>query len=145
MAAVHSKETAMQTAEPVGAGAPRILMYIEHESTAERLATLLSANGIEAHLAYSDKAFDELAVSGVFDAVIVRTALIGKICLKVSLPIINIDRFVYSVIDHDPEVPGSKLLDGEKFVTEVFDLKHMASAGLAPRNSRLPIKSALAA
>lgn len=116
-------QTTRRASTPHFSSPPKVLIYLDNRRTAERLATLLDGHRIQAVIIHTDTAFEELPAADAFDVVVTTTWMIGRISLRLQLPIINVERFVFTVIDSDAETPGSKRFDGEKFVAEVFEAR----------------------
>jgi hypothetical protein len=133
----------MSSVYPYVLSSAKVLVYLEHRPMAERLANLLAASDIEATLVHCAEDFDRMAALIDFDVVVTSTRMIGNVCLKLRLPIVNVEKFVFTVIDEGATTQAAKRFDAQKFVAEIFEARDFQSSrqtfvseGLATQQGR---------
>ena len=109
----------MVPTSPQAPHAIQVLLYIEHRATAARLNALLTQNGMAVTSAHTSMEFNEAAALGFYCAAITNTWLIDEVCVATRLPVINVEKFIYTIVDQGPEARISKRFDARRFLDDV--------------------------
>jgi hypothetical protein len=100
-----------------------VILFIEEEKAATSLNSLLTANGMPVTRVCSGGEFLEAIELRRYDAVITRTYNIGTVCRLTQLPILNVEKFVFTTEQSD----GANLrrrFDHQAFLQNLNSIAH---------------------
>jgi hypothetical protein len=95
------------------------LLYIENREAAAALNALLTGEGIAVTSALTGPEFREAVILGGYSVAVTSTWLIGKVCALTRLPVVNVEKFIYTLIEQEDETKAAKRFDNQAFVANV--------------------------